>query len=492
MALARLSITGSTSTFPILNPPLARLTNGGEQPLIHTDLWVGSRTTVWYNDPGSSSMRVVGYQPLNMTPLTFYSRYPNDNRDDPNSNFYSVYSMQDVVDSLNAAFQACLSQETATASDSPDYPKAPAQTIAYVDGLPSSPAFFPFQPSANGDATLLTAFDPNAATVERGIPVLNFRMESDYKLTIEAPFGHSAAGGTDGTLPAGPAPLQNPFVVPSKSPSAEVPSGFYFTANLFFNDKLLQLLPMPRIPTVPIFLKTTTADGLGIGNEYATFSPFAPGAPLTYMPTQTPVFNSDNMIGTPNSPAVYTGGQVLPWNQFTVQYGKNMYPLQLPPRSAKVVSDPVTFKMALADVDPPFMVQLQPFGLQKLAWTQEYDVQSLWSVYTGMALTSQNIPAYEEAFGFNQLNNENTVNTASAQAKSVIFDFDLEQDSLHQIQGGISFVPTQFRYAKLKPGQLNSVDLQILLRRRDGTFVPWLLDAGGTISLKLMFTEIPY
>lgn len=127
-----------------------------------------------------------------------------------------------------------------------------------------------------------------------------------------------------------------------------------------------------------------------------------------------------------------------------------------------------------------------------LKWQQEFSSSSSWAVYTGMAITSNTIPAYEEAYGVNSIEDENTITTAGASMSNIIFDLDLSQDEIHQIQQGVSFVPSMYRYAKLRRGAIQNIDLNLFLRTSDGKFVPWVIDSGGTVSIKFMFTKTPY
>jgi hypothetical protein len=107
-----------------------------------------------------------------------------------------------------------------------------------------------------------------------------------------------------------------------------------------------------------------------------------------------------------------------------------------------------------------------------------------------MAVTSNSIPAEEELYGLNTLGG--SVTSAGASTSNVIFDLDLSQDELHQIQAGVTYAPTVYRYAKLRGGPIYNMDFQVWLRKQDGTFTPWIVDTGGSISLKFMFTKVPY
>lgn len=133
-----------------------------------------------------------------------------------------------------------------------------------------------------------------------------------------------------------------------------------------------------------------------------------------------------------------------------------------------------------------------PGNVAEYVHEQEYDSTSNWSVFTGMAITSNIIPAYEEAFGNNSIGPDGTSPNANTNTSNIIFDLDLTQDQIHQIQTGIAFVPPVFRWAKLKNAPLNGIDFSIFLRTKDGRFVPWYMTNGGTVSMKLVFSTAPY
>lgn len=128
----------------------------------------------------------------------------------------------------------------------------------------------------------------------------------------------------------------------------------------------------------------------------------------------------------------------------------------------------------------------------EMLFNQEYENTSAWSPFTGLAITSNIIPAVEEASGINITPTSGAVQASGNSSVNIIFDLDLTQDTIHQLQSGIAFTPAAYRWAKLKSSALSGIDLNFFLRKRDGTYIPWNLTNGGTISAKLMFCRNPY
>lgn len=597
MALARLSVQGTTGNFPILQPVLQALTPSSSDPFVNTDYWVGVRTTVWsalspdsgsltltsstnsfcvqsgtspvpvgfpnsvytvtvaattytyaalaaaiqtqmltfpdltgstctYNattrlftitakgftspsqymfltttsaDPGSiqpstgllpllgfsqtsyrgvlgqntltvtsayevpatppstngdGALRVIGYQNMSTAPIVLPSSNPSAPRGDADSSFYSVYCLQDLMDGLNTAVRYALST-----SGGP---------ITYTQ------SGFSWQPSSTAQLV---------SDGVSGVPLLKCTADAGNKLVVQA------AALIDSTTV-----LPNPFIGPAKSSVTGVPAGYYFTCQLFFSDKLLELLPMPVVPPYSVYGPNVSGT-IGAG----TYSVAASTPSYQWAPTSTPLLTNSTTVSSALAPTAgdYTFGQFLPWNSYTLLSGRGFYALALYPHRASTSTDDFVLATAYdpAATSPAFsgiQTLLTGRAVTWLTWAQEYSTQSGWSVYTGLAITSNTIPAYEEAYGTNILYDENSVASAAAGTSNVIFDIDLTQDELHQIQSGISFVPSAFRYAKLKGGQLNTIDLRLWLRKRNGQFVPWTMDAGGTINIKLMFTKVPY
>ena len=142
-----------------------------------------------------------------------------------------------------------------------------------------------------------------------------------------------------------------------------------------------------------------------------------------------------------------------------------------------------------APIDTPLFGY--PWNVGCMLWQQEYSASSGWCPVLGLCVTSTTIKAHEEAYGVNRFPGD-TVTTAAA-TSNIIFDLDVEQQQVHDVQQGIIYVPSSFRWAKLKAGSsLRNVDFGLSLRMKDGSLQPWLLDAPGTISVKFMFSKHPY
>lgn len=258
----------------------------------------------------------------------------------------------------------------------------------------------------------------------------------------------------------------------------------------FFSDKLLELLPMPT------YAPSRNMNAVRVITPY--WRPRLPLGSYAGVNATTP----DPGLDFTGPPLFTYGGEYFAVSDPVTLQGQTFYALDLSPHTAESVELPSALQYG--NISLPNPAQPAPYNvvlarqcalttttIQALQWTQEQSAQSSWSVYTGLAITSNNIPAYEEAYGLNVLGS-NEAPSAGASSTNIIFDIDLAQDELHQIQGGIGFTPTVFRYAKLRGGPLNNMDIQFWLRKKNGQFVPWMMDAGGTISAKLMFTRAPY
>lgn len=459
VTLARMSVTGSTANFPICIPPLAGLTPDGTSPIMLTDLSVGVRMTV----TDTATNTVVGYSEMNTMPLILPSAYPDYPRNDRDSAFYWVEYVSTLGEALNSAISAAFNQQ---------YKFVPtgATVIPTIDASP----FVPPTDSAGTTPTgAVATFEYLRATVD----------PDSYKLTLSAPYAVvtelSAAVPKDSILA-----IPNPFNGPSKPSNTSSNFAAFPTlrlqAHVFFNDKLLELFPMatvaPGVTWNPKIFPTPVNTNSDVAPNCSTNLAVGPTGlvPITWL--------------DPDQTAIVTYGGLV------AQRTALMYCIQTFPRSATVINSDTraTFGSASTGVtsqDGPWM-----FNVASLSWTQEYGATGSWAPITGIAITSSNIPVYEEAYGVNSIDPvTGMVDASSGKASSnIIFDIDLLQDTAHSVQGGVYYVPGAYRWAKCRPGALNTVDLRLLLRKRDGTFVPWVLDNGGTVNIKLMFCTDPY
>lgn len=493
VALARLSVVGSTASLPVLMPALLSKAAASDN-YINTDYWVGLRYTLY-----DASNNAVGYSDIVKTNLTPPSLYPNDARSDPTSKFYWIDSAAQLVTAINTAIAVC---------------------AANKQGIPLYASGSTVVPASTKPGMTAAATYPFANS---GMPYYVSLDKSSYRITVHSPIAQTSY---ELNLPAG--------------------SGtFTASCHLLFSDKLLELFPMeatPAFPTTGPLVSGSTITPTN-ANNYVTCvlgaaAPVVIGvAPQTYTPTAlatalTAAFTAASypctctyasstglfslastvtftittgsplltLLGYDQPVTVPAGGGVTAthtpaFDPFqTLLYtpswltspqpssGVSMYVLQTDPFTADDTDTaPVTpFNPAVTTCVPEYLFE------------QEYEATGAWSPFTGLAITSNLIPAVEEAFGVNITPNQDAVQAAGAASSNIIFDIDLTQDTIHQIQSGIAFTPAIFRYAKLKPAPLTGVDLNFFLKRRDGVYVPWQVTNGGTISVKLMFTRTPY
>jgi hypothetical protein len=353
-----------------------------------------------------------------------------------------------MADALNSAITRAFEQTF-------KFVPIPGQTIPPSDNRPF------LVPNVNGD---VANYEFLRATVD----------PDSYKLTLSAPYSVEQ-GTTSATFEnpfLGPVHPNNPTSVFASIPQARV------QAHLFFNDKLLELFPMPTVQPA--------------SSMYASFA-----GPIN---TNSSILPGCNIVAVSSAAGAalctwLDPGQSIPinYNDILATRRHMMYCIQTYPRSGVSVQETrATFGDVYSpstEADGPFVMDVSSF-----TWTQEYGVTGTWSPITGIAITSSYIPVYEEAYGLNSLDpTTGTVEPNSGKATSnIIFDIDLMQDGAHAIQSGVLFLPNTFRWAKCRPGALQNVDLRLLLRKRDGTFVPWILDNGGTVNIKLMFCKQPY
>lgn len=452
VALARMSVTGSTANFPVLIPPLAGLTPTlpGIPDVMLTELSVGIRLTVT-----DTNGNAVGYSEMNTASLLIPSTYPAYPRTDPNSAFYWVEYVSTVSDALNKAITEAFSKTW-------KFLPLPGFTCPTLDPLP-------FVVPVEGSAVQMAAnFEYLRATTDT----------DTYKLTLSAPYKVTLDGPEEASTAQ---TFANPFLGPTTPNNTASPFAAYpaqkLQAHLFFNDKLLDLFPMPTVQPVrsmyfggggPINADNSVLPGCNIVSV-------TPGS-LTLCtwldPDQEVKVSFDGLV--PDKPA-------------------RMYCIQTYPRSGVSITETrITFGTAQnpdADNGGP-----NRFDVESMTWTQEYSTTGSWSPITGIAITSGSIPVFEEAYGLNIIDPTTGMAdpTAGKGSSNIIFDVDFLQDNAHGVQGGVYFLPNTFRWAKCKPGALSTIDLRLLLRKKDGTFVPWMLDSGGTVNIKLMFCKNPY
>lgn len=503
VCLARMSIIGSTANLPILLPPQLRepQTRAG---YMLTDYWVGLRT-IFYDDTGTITSGPLGMTDTIVEPLVIPSLYPEEvDTGNPDSKFYWVDSAVQLVGSLNAAIQHMVNRQGV------------AITSFYPSALPAStPASF----SVGSD-------------FEKKMPFYASLDKSSYKICIHGPTDYSTTN-----LPLGGAYAGNarcivqlcfsdkllelfPFDVYSPVPTRGItvydtpcaPSGVSIVApvtltpsSVYFN-KSHSVMFTSIVEGQNMFTITTTGGATSIPvsipsgrysmAELMAVLNFASNSVGTQYGTQ--VFTLDtqgraiaNIIGT------FTGAGILSAMGFSTSSitGANNVassPVQTLPFNKTVVMYTLITDRAVGDVVDAVPSPFNRTGTPELLYEQEYEATSAWSVYTGLAITSNMVPAYEESFGVNVVTTENNPANAGNSSSNIIFDVDLSQDQIHQIQAGMTFVPPVFRYAKLRSGVLNGVDLNLYLRTRDGRYVPWMITNGGTVNIKLMFTRDPF
>ena len=475
VALARLSISGPTRNFPILQPALAQLTAPGTAPLISTDYYVGVRYTVYVQraDPlnvGNVTYVPIGYTGLNLGQLILPCENVAGDYTSPQGDFYQVYSVHAVTEALNAAITQ------ATSYWGVGNPKNPNAINMGITLLPD-----PLLPPIVQPSTSYTPF-PGCYGIHSLLPLMEARMDEQFNMKLRAPVWTDTTQGSGAVKDLAP----NPFLAPctastSNNPSYTplAPDGIYWQAHLYFGDKLMEILPMPTVAPYASAVQTPLAP-----------NPFLRHAASTLVDTDF-VTQIGQYAAQPWVDYTLVSTSLnLPQRLTSPVFG--MYPIATYPVRANINAEdarPTTYLTQSATANAYGLLARPTIYAE---WPQEYSTQSTWTVYDGLAITSNTLPAYEEAFGVNEITAQGAPQSANADTSNVIFDLDLSQDNLHQIQAGLYFVPAVFRYAKMKPGALSNIDLQVWLRRKDGSFIPWMVDAGGTISLKLMFTKTPY
>lgn len=128
-------------------------------------------------------------------------------------------------------------------------------------------------------------------------------------------------------------------------------------------------------------------------------------------------------------------------------------------------------------------------SLAELVVQQPYSSTSSWPPFTGLALTSQQIPGVPESSGLSLTGDASNAAGTALNTSPVLFDLDFISAYAHDACAGISFTPSQYRFANLKSAPLSGVDFRLMLKRRDGTYTEWDTSDNGVISAKFMFVR---
>lgn len=202
-------------------------------------------------------------------------------------------------------------------------------------------------------------------------------------------------------------------------------------------------------------------------------------------------FNTLDDSLTPTNPPVATR---LPW-PCTVAApllnasGPNpsMYPLALVAAQAEYECSPCTV------INHPYTDGESGTvpALPEQTWTQELDTTSSYSPYTGFAIAS-NLPTPPRAVSVTRVTSANDVPVATRpiDLANILFDVDVDSTDMYALQKKIVVVPRYPLWVRLQDGaRLDRIELEVLLRHRDGSYVPWTVDSGGTINAQLGFTR---
>lgn len=119
---------------------------------------------------------------------------------------------------------------------------------------------------------------------------------------------------------------------------------------------------------------------------------------------------------------------------------------------------------------------------------QEYQTTEAWSAITAIVFCSNTLPINPSSVSAPQVFNNNQIlgSEGNNSAVSNIIT-DITSDT-GLFKPSITYVPTQYRYTTLYGNQpLNSFDLSIYYRLRSGQLIPFTLNSGGSITMKLAF-----
>lgn len=527
VSLARMSVIGATASLPVLVPPVSAPPPAGTD-MITTQYAVGLRWTFYDADTSS----VLGYSELMTDYLQIPSLYPTSPRTDPQGKFYWVNSAKHIEQAINSSIQRLAAKQQVTGVAVPNSPWTISMPVGKVNttAYPFADATMPYYVTLDKDTyrvtvhspypyktNTLTAGDSNYNYVyTTGVTVSNFSpapvvegrltlffndklMEimpiECYPATATRGVGEPSVSFTVGSLVLNGGGAYGTVTIPIPSGTWAVDDLMtYLTyqarTSVFNNGNPAPITPFKitynssaktftmtwalTAGTNSISWTSTGAGSVALSMGYTNTSGSATGT-LTYTSASQIVD-----VGTAN-PWLYS---TKPWytSPQLSSTGQNYYPVLTEAEAADYVGPPS------GSAYNPSTTVCQ----WEATFEQEFDNTSAWSPYTGLAITSNMIPAMEEALGINITPNNNAVQSAAATTNNIIFDLDLTQDMIHQIQTGIAFTPALFRYAKLKSAPLTGIDLNFYLRRKDGTYVPWNITNGGTINVKLMFCKTPY
>jgi hypothetical protein len=125
-----------------------------------------------------------------------------------------------------------------------------------------------------------------------------------------------------------------------------------------------------------------------------------------------------------------------------------------------------------------------------LSLNQEFNSTASWSPFIGFAITTNSIPAQMETSG-------STVCTAGSTplpqigntTHPVLFDYNFDQVTGHEILQGISYNPSVYRWVGLAGGPISDIGFYVYLKKRDGTYVAWNLPGDSMIDIKFLFSR---
>jgi hypothetical protein len=121
---------------------------------------------------------------------------------------------------------------------------------------------------------------------------------------------------------------------------------------------------------------------------------------------------------------------------------------------------------------------------------QEYPTTEAWSAITAIVFCSNTLPINPSNVSSPQVFNENQIVGVQGNNSSVSnIITDITSDS-GLFKPSLTYVPTQYRYTTLYGNQpLNSFDLSIFYRLRTGQLIPFTLNSGGSVTMKLAFIK---
>jgi hypothetical protein len=121
---------------------------------------------------------------------------------------------------------------------------------------------------------------------------------------------------------------------------------------------------------------------------------------------------------------------------------------------------------------------------------QEFPTTEAWSAITAIVFCSNTLPINPSNVSSPQVFNENQIVGVQGNNSSVSnIITDITSDS-GLFKPSLTYVPTQYRYTTLYGNQpLNSFDLSIFYRLRTGQLIPFTLNSGGSVTMKLAFIK---